>query len=282
MNQTSPEFGTTANAEAPLVVALVGPTASGKTALALELADAAMAAAERGRGRGRTRTPRSRDVSRDVSPSNGRGWDSLEGARRSAEMSRGDASPAKPERQATTTTRQRARPYPPRDLYDMLSQEVDALRTALESHAAGETELLAANAELRRRVEAAEGDVEKAKIHGVAAAAEEAARAAHAVARARADAHAAEAREQEAAERLRTLEAEREAAAKAAAAAARKIADATEEAETLRRTLAALEDAERKKESVDAMASRNAGKKALRMWRSRVAASSSRKPRIRP
>jgi hypothetical protein len=25
MNQTSPEFGTTANAEAPLVVALVGP-----------------------------------------------------------------------------------------------------------------------------------------------------------------------------------------------------------------------------------------------------------------
>ena len=39
MNQISPEFGTTANAEAPLVVALVGPTASGKTALALELAE---------------------------------------------------------------------------------------------------------------------------------------------------------------------------------------------------------------------------------------------------
>ena len=39
MNQSSPEFGTTANAEAPLVVALVGPTASGKTALALELAE---------------------------------------------------------------------------------------------------------------------------------------------------------------------------------------------------------------------------------------------------
>ena len=39
MNQFCPEFGTTANAEAPLVVALVGPTASGKTALALELAE---------------------------------------------------------------------------------------------------------------------------------------------------------------------------------------------------------------------------------------------------
>ena len=43
MNQISPEFGTTAkakiDAEAPLVVALVGPTASGKTALALELAE---------------------------------------------------------------------------------------------------------------------------------------------------------------------------------------------------------------------------------------------------
>ena len=43
MNQISPEFGTTANAktqaETPLVVALVGPTASGKTALALELAE---------------------------------------------------------------------------------------------------------------------------------------------------------------------------------------------------------------------------------------------------
>jgi len=51
MKQSSSEFGTTAeatvnakdnaniNAEAPLVVALVGPTASGKTALALELAE---------------------------------------------------------------------------------------------------------------------------------------------------------------------------------------------------------------------------------------------------
>ena len=39
MNQISPEFGTTTNAETPLVVALVGPTASGKTALALELAE---------------------------------------------------------------------------------------------------------------------------------------------------------------------------------------------------------------------------------------------------
>ncbi len=43
MTQISPEFGTSANpktwAEAPLVVALVGPTASGKTALALELAE---------------------------------------------------------------------------------------------------------------------------------------------------------------------------------------------------------------------------------------------------
>ena len=47
MNQISPEFGTTANAianqqakaKSPLVVALVGPTASGKTALALELAE---------------------------------------------------------------------------------------------------------------------------------------------------------------------------------------------------------------------------------------------------
>ena len=43
MNQISPEFGTTAkakpDAEAPLVVALEGPTASGKTALALELAE---------------------------------------------------------------------------------------------------------------------------------------------------------------------------------------------------------------------------------------------------
>ncbi len=43
MTQISPEFGTSAHpntwAEAPLVVALVGPTASGKTALALELAE---------------------------------------------------------------------------------------------------------------------------------------------------------------------------------------------------------------------------------------------------
>ncbi|NKB75379.1 MAG: tRNA (adenosine(37)-N6)-dimethylallyltransferase MiaA [Synechococcus sp. s2_metabat2_7] len=43
MNQISPEFGTPSklatNAEAPLVVALVGPTASGKTALALEIAE---------------------------------------------------------------------------------------------------------------------------------------------------------------------------------------------------------------------------------------------------
>ena len=43
MTLISPEFGTSANsiahAEAPLVVALVGPTASGKTALALELAE---------------------------------------------------------------------------------------------------------------------------------------------------------------------------------------------------------------------------------------------------
>ena len=43
MNQISPEFGTTAkakpDAQAPLVVALVGPTASGKTELALELAE---------------------------------------------------------------------------------------------------------------------------------------------------------------------------------------------------------------------------------------------------
>ena len=47
MKQSSSEFGTTAeatdnanvNADAPLVVALVGPTASGKTALALELAE---------------------------------------------------------------------------------------------------------------------------------------------------------------------------------------------------------------------------------------------------
>ena len=39
MNQISPEFGTTTNAQTPLVVALVGPTASGKTALALELAE---------------------------------------------------------------------------------------------------------------------------------------------------------------------------------------------------------------------------------------------------
>ncbi len=43
MNQISPEFGTPSKlattAEAPLVVALVGPTASGKTALALEIAE---------------------------------------------------------------------------------------------------------------------------------------------------------------------------------------------------------------------------------------------------
>ena len=43
MNQISPKFGIKANAktqaETPLVVALVGPTASGKTALALELAE---------------------------------------------------------------------------------------------------------------------------------------------------------------------------------------------------------------------------------------------------
>ena len=43
MNQISPELGTPSklatNAEAPLVVALVGPTASGKTALALEIAE---------------------------------------------------------------------------------------------------------------------------------------------------------------------------------------------------------------------------------------------------
>ena len=39
VNQISPELEITANAEAPLVVALVGPTASGKTALAIELAE---------------------------------------------------------------------------------------------------------------------------------------------------------------------------------------------------------------------------------------------------
>ena len=58
-------------------------------------------------------------------------------------------------------------------LYEMLSAEVDALRTALESHAAGEAELLAANAELRRRVEAAETAVETASASTSVAVAKE-------------------------------------------------------------------------------------------------------------
>ena len=41
-------------------------------------------------------------------------------------------------------------------MYDALCAEVDALRGALESHAAGEAELLSANAALLERAEAAE------------------------------------------------------------------------------------------------------------------------------
>ena len=167
-------------------------------------------------------------------------------------------------------------------LYDALCAEVDALRGALESHAAGEAELLSANAALLERAEAAEaaygearhGDGPSARAKTAEALREslEATRAAEAHARELAaaldetahSADAAESAKAEAERRSSTLEA-------TVAALEARLATETAEKDALRAELATnIADAENASNAL-AHSRARAARWALREWTRRVA-----------
>ena len=167
-------------------------------------------------------------------------------------------------------------------LYDALCAEVDALRGALESHAAGEAELLSANAALLERAEAAEaaygearhGDGPSARAKTAEALREslEATRAAEAHARELAaaldetahSADAAESAKAEAERRASTLEA-------TVAALEARLATETAEKDALRAELATnIADAENASNAL-AHSRARAARWALREWTRRVA-----------